>query len=130
MTVKPPHSIGCRVLLGAIPMKRLTTLFGVLTLVLFVWASSSPAHAAHRVDCIPASSQAPGHFEGDRDEAPPMGEMGVSHHHGGCSGHQYAAPADLPLSLSSFVRDPAAGWWIERFAESREPDRDLRPPIA
>jgi hypothetical protein len=110
-------------------MLRLSTFFGVLMLVLFVWAGSS-AHAAERIECIPVSSEGPGHFEGDRDEAPTRGENSASHHHSGCNGHQFAASVDMLVPLVSLIRAPVAGLWIERYAASREPDRQLRPPIA
>ena len=110
-------------------MKRLTAIFGGLMLVLFVWMGSA-AHAAQRFDCIPVSSEAPGHFEGDRDEAPAKGEKGVAHHHSGCSGHQYAAPSAYELPSASQLTASTAVGWNERHATSREPDLDLRPPIA
>ena len=110
-------------------MQRLTTFFGVLMLVLFIWTGSS-AHAAERLDCIPVSSEAPGHFEGDRDQSPAKGEKGVAHHHSGCNGHQYAASADALVPLMPTHRTPVAARWIEQYAASREPDNQLRPPIA
>ena len=110
-------------------MQRLTTFFGVLMLVLFIWTGSS-AHAAERFDCIPVSSEAPGHFEGDRDEAPAKGEKGVAHHHSGCNGHQYAASSGVQLSLVLHQSASTAVGWNERHPTSREPDRQLRPPIA
>jgi hypothetical protein len=110
-------------------MQRLTTLFGVFMLVLFVWTGSS-AHASQRFDCIPVSSEAPGHFEGDRDEAPAKGEKGVVHHHSGCNGHQYAASAGSLIPLIGLQRSSVAPPLEERHVASREPDGQLRPPIA
>lgn len=116
-------------MLVARPMQRLTTFIGVLMLVLFIWTSSS-AHAAQRFDCIPASSSAPGHFQGDRDEALAKGEKGAAHYHNGCNGHQYAASAAMTLPPFPGLRTSAADGLIERFATSRGPDERLRPPIA
>jgi hypothetical protein len=110
-------------------MHRWTSIFGALMLVLFIWTGST-AHAAQRFDCIPIPSQSSGHFEGDRDEAPAKGEKGVAHHHSGCNGHQYTASADMLVPLMSLNRVPVVGNWIEQYATSREPDNQLRPPIA
>lgn len=110
-------------------MQRLTTFFGVLMLVLFIWTGSS-AHAETRFDCIPVSSEASGHFEGDRDEAPAKGEKGVAHHHSGCNGHQYAAPSDMPLPTLLDRRAAVNIRWNERRSASQAPDEQLRPPKA
>ena len=123
------HSLAFASLLLARLMQRLTAIFGGLMLVLFVWTGSA-AHAAQRFDCIPVSSEAPGHFEGDRDEAPAKGEKGVAHHHSGCSGHQYAASAGYDLPSAPHQTSSAAIGWNEGHATSREPDQQLRPPIA
>jgi hypothetical protein len=99
-------------------------------LVLFVWTGSADAHSTQRFDCIPASSEGPGHFEGDRDEAPAKGEKGVAHHHSGCNGHQYAASTGVHLSMVPHQSASTSVGRNERRATSREPDRQLRPPIA
>ena len=110
-------------------MQRLTTFFGVMMLVLFIWTGSS-AHAAERFDCIPVSSEAPGHFEGDRDQAPAKGEKGVAHHHSGCNGHQYGASSGTSIPLLACQRSTVAPPLAEQYPTSREPDGQLRPPIA
>jgi hypothetical protein len=110
-------------------MQRLTTFFGVMMLVLFIWTGST-AHAAERFDCIPVSSEAPGHFEGDRDQEPSKGEKGVAHHHSGCNGHQYAASSGPLIPLIACQRSTVAPPLVEQHATSREPDGQLRPPIA
>lgn len=129
MTGKPLHSLCRKVLLPAGAMQRLTAIFGALILVLFVWTSSA-AHAAERAHCLPVSSEAAGHFEGDKDETPPGEEQGLAHHHSGCNGHQFAAAAGLALAAASHQAESPAGGPDERYATSRSPDRQLRPPIA
>jgi hypothetical protein len=111
-------------------MQRLTAIFGALMLVLFVWTGSAAAHSTQRFDCIPISSEGPGHFEGDRDEAPANGEKGIAHHHSGCNGHQYATPSGFWLPPAPHQPATTSVGWNERRATSREPDRQLRPPIA
>lgn len=110
-------------------MQRWLTLVGAVMLVLMLWTGGA-AHAAERFDCIPASSEAPGHFEGDRDQAPAKGEKGVAHHHSGCPGHQLGAPADGAASLASTQSAAFIPGWIEERMSGHSPDRQLRPPIA
>lgn len=110
-------------------MHRWTSFLGALMLVLFIWTSSS-AHAAQRFDCIPASSDAAGHFKGDRDEAPAKGEKEVAHHHSGCSSHHLGTAAGQVASLAPSRDGAIGGVWDERAAPSHLPDTQLRPPIA
>ena len=111
------------------PMIRWTNLVGALLLVLLVWTGTS-AHAAERFDCLPVTEQSAGHFDGDRDEVPTDPDQGVAHHHSGCSGYNIAtsgnsvAPSFSLHSITLFDASHDAG------KPGREPDGQLRPPIA
>lgn len=110
-------------------MRSLKTFFGALMLVLMLWAGGV-AHAAEMVECIPAASEAVGHYDGDGDQLPSDREQGVAHHHTGCSGHHLAAPAavaEAPMSYSAAARGFPLN---ETGPPSRNPDNQLRPPIA
>lgn len=110
-------------------MLGLKTLFGALMLVLMVWTGGL-AHAAEQIECIPVTSEAAGHFEGDGDQLPSDPDQSVAHHHAGCSGHQVAAASGSPaLSFAPSART-APHAWREAGAPGREPDTHLRPPIA
>ena len=110
-------------------MRPLKTFLGAMMLVLMLWAGGV-AHAAERVDCIPATTEAAGHYDGDGDQIPSDREQGAAHHHTGCSGHHLAAPArvaDAPLCSSAGARAFPRN---EAGPPSRGPDNLLRPPIA
>lgn len=111
-------------------MRRLATLLSVLMLVLFIWTGSSSAHAEQRFDCIPASSEATGHFDGDRDESRAKGEKGLAHHHSGCSGHHLGAVPDSALDAAPVHADQALTARRTKGGSGHSPDRQLRPPIA
>ena len=110
-------------------MHRWISFLGALMLVLTLWTGGA-AHAAERFDCIPATAEAGAHYEGDQDQAPSSPSQGVAHHHSGCSGHHLAAPVKTveaaigrSVATRSFPRN-------ETGPPSREPDNELRPPIA
>lgn len=110
-------------------MRRWTYLFGAIMLVLMLWTGEM-AHAAERFDCIPATAEAAGHYDGDGDEIPSGPQQGVPHHHAGCSGHQLgtqAAAPDVGIGHSAAVAPVA---WREAGVPGRSPDSLLRPPIA
>jgi len=129
MAVAPLHSNIRSRLLRPPLMRSWKTLIGALMLVLMLWAGGV-AHAAERVDCIPATAEAAGHYEGDKDQLPSDRDQGVAHHHTGCSGHQLAAPAEQPRAVlhhSSATVPPARS---EVILPGDDPDGQLRPPIA
>lgn len=110
-------------------MASLKTFFGALALVLMLW-TGGVAHAAEPIDCIPATTQSAGHYEGDGDQRPSDRDQGVTHHHTGCSGHQLAAPAEQPAVNLHY---PSAGVLLQgrpAVLNGHDPDRQLRPPIA
>ena len=110
-------------------MRPWKTLIGAMMLVLMLWTGGL-AHAAERVDCIPATAEAAGHYDGDDDQLPSDRDQGVAHHHSACSGHQLAAPAEQP---SAIVNHSAAAVPVARTdtrLHGHEPDGQLRPPIA
>lgn len=110
-------------------MSRWTTLFGALMLVLMLW-SGSAAHAVEELNCNPVAAETIGHYEGDTDQVPADPDMGVAHHHAGCSGHQLAAPLDsmgLDIAITGVAKPyvrPLTG------LPDVVPDAELRPPIA
>lgn len=102
---------------------------GAMMLVLMLWTGGM-AHAAERFDCMPTTSEAAGHFDGDRDETPSGRDQGVAHHHSGCSGHHVAAPSDVAPVLIGASASTAPFAWRELGVPGRGPDAQLRPPIA
>ena len=109
-------------------MHRWTSILGALLLVLMLWTGSS-AHAAERSDCIPATSEATNHFEGDRDQLPDR-EQGAAHHQSGCNGHHVAAPANVVAAAFALRHERVPFAWREAGRPGRGPDGQLRPPIA
>ena len=110
-------------------MSRWTNLVGALLLVLTLWTGTS-AHAAERFDCIPVTEQSAEHFDGDRDETPDDPDKGVAHHHTGCNGHQVATAGDA-ADLGFSVRTAGLiGARQDARHSGREPEGQLRPPIA
>lgn len=110
-------------------MQRWTSLLGALMLVLTLWTGGA-AHAAERLDCIPASSETAGHYEGGGDEWPSTGEKGAAHNHSGCNGHQVAAPAEAAGPILAGAQPTIPNAWEAFGLAGRVPDQQLRPPIA
>lgn len=110
-------------------MLRWTSLLCAMMLVLMVWTGTA-AHAAERLDCIPATSETAGHYEGGGDEWPSKGETGTVHHHGGCGGHQLAMPAEGVGHVLAGAQPATPIGWEEFGLAGRVPDDRLRPPIA
>lgn len=110
-------------------MQRWTSLLGAMMLVLMVWTGTA-AYAAERLDCIPANSEAAGHYDGDGDQWPSKGESGATHHHSGCSGHQVAAPVEAGAAVLTSAGKTVPAAWDAFGLAGRVPDDQLRPPIA
>lgn len=110
-------------------MHRWSSYLSAMMLVLMLWTGGA-AHAAEQFQCIPVSSEAANHFEGDSDQTSSDPGKNVAHHHSGCSGHHIAA--DVDASAVSFPHSaaliPLA--WRQAGVPGRGPDADLRPPIA
>jgi hypothetical protein len=110
-------------------MPRLTAIVSAMLLVLMLWTGTT-VHAAERLDCIEVGAETTGHYDGDPDQTPASSDKGVAHHHTSCGGHQLAAPTDFsaaalaPVRRTNLFGDPAAG------VPGREPENQLRPPIA
>ena len=110
-------------------MHRWIHLLGALALVLLLWTGGT-AHAAERYMPIPVAAETGGHFSGDRDEVPSDEHRGAPHHHFTCGEHvaaaaSHGAPASIVLSVAS--RAPRRP---QSILLGREPDAQLRPPIA
>lgn len=110
-------------------MHRWTSILGALLLVLMLWTGSS-AHAAERVDCIPAASQTAGHYEDDRDESPSKNDKGAAHHHSGCSGHHFGSPSEVEEPAFADARQTLTSTANAAFRPGTGPNSQLRPPIA
>lgn len=102
---------------------------GALMLVLMLWTGGL-AHAAEQIQCVPASADAAGHFEGDADQLPSDDGQGVAHHHAGCSGHHLAAPSEDAAGLLNLSPATVPLAWREAGIPGRGPDTQLRPPNA
>lgn len=62
-----------------------------IALLMLAVLVGSPLHANELEVCIPADAQVAGHFDGDGDQTPSDANEHATHHHGGCSGHQFAS---------------------------------------
>jgi hypothetical protein len=110
-------------------MNRWFHLLGALTLVLLVWTSSS-AYAAQRHVPLPAVAESAGHYVGDRDEVPSDEHNGAPHHHLACGEHLVAAWADEPAVAIAAPTVAQKCRMSRTSLDGREPDSELRPPIA
>lgn len=110
-------------------MIRWTHLIGALMLVFMLWTGGT-GHASEGYTPVVVAAETLGHFSNDRDEAPSDQHQGTAHHHSMCGEHHAAAWTDIPMEPAQQSISEA------RFARSvlevlgREPDRQLRPPIA
>lgn len=110
-------------------MLRWTSLLGALLIVLTLW-TGGPARASDTDYAVPVAATSIGHFNGDKDEAPSDSHKGGLHHHALCGEHQVAASSD---ALALATKQPRSGTLMTRAdirARVREPDAQLRPPIA
>lgn len=110
-------------------MYRWIHLLGALALVLLLWTGGT-ARVVEGYLPIAVAAESTGHFAGDKDQVPSDQHNGTPHHHFACGEHAAAAwtdsPADTviqPISLPAPGRPRSA-------LEGREPDAQLRPPIA
>lgn len=110
-------------------MHRWIHLLGALALVLLLWTGGT-AQAAEGHLPITVAAESAGHFAGDRDEVPSDQHNGAPHHHFACGEHAAAAwtndPADTIIPL---ISAPAPGH-PRSVLDGREPDTQIRPPIA
>ncbi len=110
-------------------MHRWTSLIGALMLVLMLWTGGA-AHAAERINCLPVTAEAAGHFDGDEDQSPSGSHQGVARHHCGCSDHQTAAADDESSAIMPVLSRALPFAWKEAGKPGRSPDAQLRPPQA
>ena len=110
-------------------MHRLLHLLGALALVLTLWTGGT-ARAAEGYMPIPVAVESAGHFAGDKDEVPSDQHQGVPHHHFACGEHAAAAWSNIPAAP---VLQPIGEPGLARprsILSGREPDTQIRPPIA
>ena len=123
------HLLPAALLLMARRMLRWINLLSALLLVLMVWTGTA-AQAAEPRDCNPVAELAAGDSGSDRNEVPSDPDKCVAHQHAGCGGHHIAGPFQN-IVLGPPVRAPnivLARRDVGR--PGRQPDSDLRPPIA
>ena len=104
-------------------------LLGALALVLTLWTGGT-ARAAEDYAPIAVPADTVGHFAGDRDEVPTDQHQGVPHHHFACGEHAAAALNNIPAAarVRSMAATRAPG--LHTMPNGREPDTQIRPPIA
>lgn len=110
-------------------MHRWTSLVGAIMLVLMLWTGGA-THAAAAFDCIPVTTEAAGHFDGDQDQAPSSPDQDVPHHHAGCSGHYEVAPSGAARLDFAWNGDVLSFSWSEGEPPGHDPEAHLRPPMA
>eukprot|EP01136_Pigoraptor_vietnamica_P023556 Opistho-1_new@75773 len=110
----------------------------LLTLMLCAFAllsiGTAPiAHAVERTVCIEVSRTLPGADTDHAKSGAPdtdMGDKNVAHQHGGCHGHHYASPADMPVATELTSRDDMRVRGPTSALAPAALDPALRPPQA
>ena len=110
-------------------MHRWIHLLGALTLVLLLWTGGA-ARAAEGYLPITVAEESSGHFAGDKDEVPSDQHKGAPHHHFTCGEHAAAALAIDPVDTVVQLISVPASRRPRSVLDSREPDMQIRPPIA
>ncbi len=110
-------------------MHRWIHLFGALALVLLLWTGGT-AYAAERQMPDSVAAESTGHFAGDRDEVPSDEHQGAPHHHFTCGEHSAAAWSSEPAVAGGLPASAQTSSMARSILAGREPDADLRPPIA
>ena len=110
-------------------MCRATQLLGFLVLALLLWTGAT-ASAAEGYSPITVASETVGHFAGDKDEVPSDQHEGAPHHHSMCGEYQLAAWDSAPAEAVQMSRPALRLPLIDDARLGREPDAQLRPPIA
>lgn len=110
-------------------MHRWIHLLGALALVLLLWTGGT-ARAAEGYVPITVTAESAGHFAGDRDEVPSDQHDSIPHHHFACGEHAAAAWSNGPVPAAvQPIRMPVRGR-SNLVLDGREPDQQIRPPIA
>lgn len=110
-------------------MHRWIHLLGALSLVLLLWTGGT-ARAAEGYIPIAVAAESAGHFAGDKDEVPSDQHQGIPHHHFACGEHAAAAWSDTrAATLAQPIGEPGLGR-ARSILNGREPDTQIRPPIA
>lgn len=110
-------------------MHRWIHLLGALALVLLSWTSGT-ARAAEGYIPIAVAAESVGHFAGDKDEVPSDQHQGIPHHHFACGEHAAAAWSNIPATALLQPIDAPCLARPNSMLSGREPDTQLRPPIA
>lgn len=110
-------------------MHRWLHLLGALALVLTLWMGGT-ARAAEGYIPVDVAAESVGHFAGDKDEVPSDQHQGVPHHHFACGEHAATAWSNVPgATAPEPVSVPELGG-LNSILNGREPDTQIRPPIA
>ena len=110
-------------------MHRWIHLLGALAFVLLLWTGGT-ARAAEGYIPIAVAAESVGHFAGDKDEVPSDQHNGVPHHHFACGEHAATTWSNAPAPMAV---EPIGVPVLARstfLLDGREPDGQLRPPIA
>ena len=126
---KARHFHQSKQMLPARFMSRIVAILCALMLVLS-FGTGTTAHAEQRYDCMPATSQTAGHFDGDRDESQSKSEKGAAHHHSGCNGHHLGSPSETGEPAFADASQTLTSAAIPAFRPGTGPNSQLRPPIA
>lgn len=110
-------------------MHRWLHLLGAIALILTFWTGGT-ARATEGNIPIGVAAESTAHFAGDSDEVPSDQHQGVPHHHSACGEHAASAWSDsLAAAVIEPIREPRV---VRRrsILSGREPDTQIRPPIA
>ena len=110
-------------------MHRWLHLLGALALVLTFWTGGT-ARAAEGSIPIAVAAESAGHFAGDKDEVPSDQHQGVPHHHFACGEHAAAAWSGIEMAATVDAVGAPAVARPRSILNGREPDTQIRPPIA
>ena len=110
-------------------MRRAAQFFGILVLALLLWTGTT-ARAAEGYAPITVASETVGHFAGDKDEVPSDEHQGAPHHHSICGEYQLAAWDGASAGTIQLPRPALRRPSSHDALLGREPDGQLRPPIA
>lgn len=110
-------------------MNRWLHLLGALALILTLWTGGT-ARAAEGYIPVAVAAESVGHFAGDRDEVPSDQHQGVPHHHMACGEHAAAAWNASPMAAIAEPIGKPGSARPRSILNGREPDTQIRPPIA
>lgn len=109
-------------------MRRWTHLFGAILLFLFLWTGT--AAYADRYLPVAVAGESATHFDGDKDQVPSDEHNSLPHHHVTCGEHFAVAADSVPSVAHATGPSQLRVCASDSFEPLRQPDSELRPPIA